>query len=346
MGHFVNHGFVKDLIFGFVDHWNISRTSSIRIYGVSLEKMNESQIRENVSSLSEDPLLVHGDVRSNLVHYSGTSDEDVIRLLHYLKIHEVLGEGLLSLATKEHRVDCKRLFSEPIPPPENFQFNCSLRRIFQDHKIEDQNIYDALQGFLTFRVRSCHSGGNDTLYFNPSVVKIIEIARTILRQPDILFFRESSIDISGLNDKFFLDALFEFMPDTTIVYVCEDFDFIHMFDDIHWLEHKRIMLHDSPKNLLSDPENVLCKGFQTYSKKSYRFAMESLGIPYTKKSPMTIFKERGTCDTWKNNQKLEKVLQKVFKQYDADGNGTLDKEEMLTVFTDVCESLECPGCCT
>lgn len=130
MGDFVNHDFIQDLVFGFTGPWNISRTTSIRIFGVSLEKINESEIRENVTSLSEEPLLIHGDIRSNMVHYSGTTDENVISLMLYLKLHEVLPKALLSLPKKLNPEVPGKDSKQPLTPPKNFDFPSSLKTIF------------------------------------------------------------------------------------------------------------------------------------------------------------------------------------------------------------------------
>lgn len=101
-----------------------------RIFGVSLEKINESEIRENVTSLSEEPLLIHGDIRSNMVHYSGTTDENVISLMLYLKLHEVLPKALLSLPKKLNPEVPGKDSKQPLTPPKNFDFPSSLKTIF------------------------------------------------------------------------------------------------------------------------------------------------------------------------------------------------------------------------
>lgn len=203
-------------------------------------------------------------------------------------------------------------------------------------------MHDQLSRFLDFRIKSTTK---DEL-LSSTVVKILEIARTILRQPDILFLRESAIDISGLNDIFFLDALFALMPNTTIVYICEDFDFVHVFDHIYWLGNNKILHNDTPKNILQDPESLLSKSFKSYSKKSYRFALTALEIPFIKRTPMDVFAQCTSGCSGKRNPRLEAVLQKFFKGYDLDNSGTLDKDEMWAVFGDVCETLDCKGVCT
>jgi Ca2+-binding EF-hand superfamily protein len=203
-------------------------------------------------------------------------------------------------------------------------------------------VHDQLSRFLDFRIKSI----TNYELLSTTVVKILEIARTILRQPDILFLRESAIDISGLNDKFFLDALFALMPKTTIVYICEDFDFVHVFDHIYWLGNNKILLNDTPKNILADPESLLSKSFKSFSKKSYRFALGSLEIPFTKRTPMEVFAQCTSTGSAERKPRLEAVLQKFFMAYDLDNSGTLDRDEMWAVFGDVCETLDCQGVCT
>ena len=53
--------------------------------------------------------------------------------------------------------------------------------------------------------------------FEESQRKVILVARALLRQPDILFMDEGAIDIPDLEDTVYLNALFQYLPNTTII---------------------------------------------------------------------------------------------------------------------------------
>jgi len=62
---------------------------------------------------------------------------------------------------------------------------------------------ESIQNLLNFRVK--YSGTN----LPTNLSKVIEIARVLLRQPDILFLNKRGIDISGLQDKYFIETIFK-----------------------------------------------------------------------------------------------------------------------------------------
>lgn len=90
MGEFIDNNFVQDLTFGFKNLHNISRTSSIWIFGVNIERINESDIRKRVTLLGNNALVVHGSVRRNIRQNLQIDDQILVKILHFLKLIDVI----------------------------------------------------------------------------------------------------------------------------------------------------------------------------------------------------------------------------------------------------------------
>lgn len=132
--------------------------------------------------------------------------------------------------------------------------------------------------------------------FEESQRKVIITAKELFKQPDILFMEEGHIDVPDLEDKYFFDAIFDNMKNSTIVTVLSGFDYLASFDVIYWMKDGKVVERGSPKTLLDKDNSILATECKKSSKKMYKFLMAAVGInrPKVTKNFLTILE---SCDS-------------------------------------------------
>merc|ERR1711988_1448434 len=96
-----------------------------------------------------------------------------------------------------------------------------------------------------------------------------------------------------MGDKYYFDAIFDNLKNTTIVTVLNGFDYLNYFDTVFWLKDGQVVERGSPKALLDNDDSILCKEVKKSSKKMYKFLLEKVGIVREKKS-VSEFESKGS----------------------------------------------------
>jgi len=78
---------------------------------------------------------------------------------------------------------------------------------------------------------------------------------------------EGAIDVPDLDDKFYLEALHEHLPNSTIVTVLNNFDYVNKFDYLYWFKEGEIVEEGTPIELLKRGDSLLSKSFRRSDKK-------------------------------------------------------------------------------
>ena len=79
----------------------MSKTSSLKLFGVDIERIGNPALKKNICYLSDDCLLVHGRIRHNLTVNYNISDKVMINALHYLKVHKLISNKVISYVPRE-----------------------------------------------------------------------------------------------------------------------------------------------------------------------------------------------------------------------------------------------------
>lgn len=251
---------------------------SLRIFGQSITELNLFNVRQRTVSLFKEGKLFSGTVKDNIDPENIISDSLIVKTLYWLKIFEVLDSHqkvlkrsntpkLINNDTDGSKSQSKSKDTQP--NQKQFLF---FKEFINSHAVPNSEERDILKNYLRSKVEA--DGAN----FEESQRKIILICRTLLKQPDILFWDELSCDIPDLEDKYYVDALFCHLNNTAIVAVLHNFDYVNKFDYIYWFKDGKVIEQGTPNALLEDDDSLLSKSFRKNNKKLYRFILQALGI--------------------------------------------------------------------
>lgn len=234
---------------------------NIRIFGQSATDTDIYTIRDRTSSLFKEGKLFAGTVRENIdYHRTHITDEMIIKTLYWLKIFTVLNrDQKMKDPREETPVIADVDFT--IPNKDNFEKFCAF---ITQHSMPNKDEISIIRNYLNSNVDP--EGSN----FEESQRKIILIARTLLKQPDILFMDDGCIDVPDLEDKYYVDALLDHQDNTTIVAVLNNFDYINRFDYLYWFQNGVIVEEGSPKDLIQKEGGLMRTSFKKADKKLFR----------------------------------------------------------------------------
>lgn len=243
-----------------LDNSNVGRDPKqvgVRVFNQPLEEINKYELRKACGYLYKDAKLFAGTVRDNIEPERKVKDAIMIKVLHWLKIMEVLDDDQKvienALNGREAEIDSdffedgdanwgkteSSLNKTPpielndLPPKTPVSRKSGSRKLcnlaspkdkdfisfLTTYMIASKNEVKILKKYLNSKVEA--EGKN----FEESQRKIILIAKELIKQPDILFMEEGCIDVPDLEDKFFFEALFSHLPNTTIVTILNSFDY-------------------------------------------------------------------------------------------------------------------------
>lgn len=310
---------------------------SIRIFGESSSETSITSIRKATVSLFKEGKLFSGTVRENIDYErSHISDEAMIKTLHWLQISKVLNpDQLIKKELKKEVLAPFDMNASQIMNKDSYdQFTDFIFDTRNGSSTMDRSEELILRNYLELPVQP--NGEN----FEESQRKIILVARALLKQPDILFMDEGAIDVPDLDDKYYLEALFEHLKNTTIVTTLNNFDYLNKFDYVYWFKDGEIVEEGEPKELLERDDSILSKSFRRTNKKLYRFIRASMGIKEADQSLASKLRKRDKSQP--KDEKLLNMLQVMFTAYDDDGSGTLEREEIGKLINDTCVELGIP----
>lgn len=79
-----------DLLMKVYERDTADNSSKLHILGVSVDDLDSTRIRSQVSFLSKDAITYAGTVRENIDPTGSFSDEEIIRVLSYLKAGDII----------------------------------------------------------------------------------------------------------------------------------------------------------------------------------------------------------------------------------------------------------------
>lgn len=90
-----------DLIMKIYDRDKEEGNSNIHLLGKSIDDIDADQIRKKVAFLDKDAITLSGTVRDNVDPTSKFTDEEIIRIMSYLKADEILSNKKGGIAVKK-----------------------------------------------------------------------------------------------------------------------------------------------------------------------------------------------------------------------------------------------------
>lgn len=123
-----------------------------------------------------------------------------------------------------------------------------------------------------------------------------------------------------------IQSWFKLFGEATIVTILTSLKHVYCYDDLIIFENGEVIEKGTTKDLLDNNDSVITSKLRYFDIRVYNRILKELGIKIVKKSLVEIHKSYSKLT--QADPALRNLLEKLFKQYDADHSGALEVNEI------------------
>ena len=209
----------------------------IEIDGVNISEIDINQVRDKITLIAQDPILVTGTLRFNLDPFREHSNAAIEQLLHKAGLGDLLNREPEQSGTNQ--MDNLLRSTEVSTSNQTLADATSTVRERKERKKKGMGIY--------FKITE--AGSN----LSAGERQLICICRAILRKNRVVILDEATANIDIVTEKMIQELIEQEFASSTVITIAHRINTIIRSDKVLVLSHGEVLEYDTPKNLMEDP---------------------------------------------------------------------------------------------